>query len=305
MTYQDQSRSERLTAALINHVEGIAQECDATAIFVYADALEGEELHLPPELQEKVYYISKTAAEQQEQQERGKKFLRVPNVKLTRLGQVKIAIFLGLSRGILKKGDVIVSLTGMAASGTLDTLMIMEVGREFEMFSSTGDDGYLPPNVSPEVVERVIDIATELGNEGREGKPVGALFVIGDSERVVSLSRQLIINPFRGYDEHERNVLDPHLEETVKELSTIDGAFIIRGDGVIETCGAFLKTSIQEDQDILPQGLGARHHAAAGMTAVTDSIAITVSESTGTVTVFRGGKIVTEIEKPRKPTLNG
>ena len=47
----------------------------------------------------------------------------------------------------------------------------------------------------------------------------------------------------------------------------------------------------------LPQGLGARHHAAAGITAVTEAIAITVSESTGTVTIFRHGLIVTEIEK--------
>jgi DNA integrity scanning protein DisA with diadenylate cyclase activity len=112
------------------------------------------------------------------------------------------------------------------------------------------------------------------------------------------MSRQLILNPFQGYEEANRNILDPSLKETVKELSTIDGAFILRGDGVIESCGAFLKTTGQKESE-LPQGLGARHHAAAGITAVTDSIAVTVSESTGTVTVFRGGGLITEIEKPR------
>ena len=49
----------------------------------------------------------------------------------------------------------------------------------------------------------------------------------------------------------------------------------------------------------LPRGLGARHHSAAGITSVADCIAVTVSESTGTVTVFRGGQIVTEIERRR------
>lgn len=211
-----------------------------------------------------------------------------------------MAVFLALSQGLVRRGDVIVCLTGISSSGTLDTLIISEVGRESEIFLSADSEAPLPSGLQPQVVERVIDIAAELGSEGREGKPVGALFVVGDAERVVSLSRQLIINPFKGYAEDERNVLDSHLEETIKELSSIDGAFIIDGDGAIVTCGAYLKTSMQDEEGYaLPRGLGARHHAAAGITAVTQSIAITVSESTGTVSVFRNGHIVTEIEKPR------
>ena len=107
----------------------------------------------------------------------------------------------------------------------------------------------------------------------------------------------------RGYAEADRNVLDPRLEETVKELSTIDGAFILHGEGTVNTCGAILKTASQDVFE-LPRGLGARHHAAAAITAVTDSLAITVSESTGTVCVFRGGGMVLEIEKPRTPKVH-
>ena len=297
------STPQRISHALIGSIQDIVEACGATAVFVYADAMSGEELPLPDELKDKIYYISKTPDEQQEQEDRGTAFIRVPNVNLTRLGQVKIAVFLALAKGFVHRGDIIVCLTGMPASGTLDTLIITEVGRESEMFSSMQGDDNLPEGVLQQTVERVIDIATELGSEGREGKPVGALFVVGDAERVISLSRQLILNPFQGYPEHERNILDPALEETVKELCTIDGAFVIRGDGVIETCGAYLKTALQDEEEYaLPQGLGARHHAAAGITAVTNSIAITVSESTGTVTVFRNGHIVTEIEKPRQTT---
>lgn len=293
--------SQRITSALVENVPQIAAACGATAVFVYADAMEGEELPLPPELKDKVFYISKTPSEQEEQEERGTHFIRVPNVSLTRMGQVKIAIFLALSRGIVHRGDVIVCLTGMPASSKLDTLLITEVGTESEMFASPRGEEELPAGVLPQVVERVIDIAVELGSEGREGKPVGTLFVIGDSERVTSMSRQLILNPFQGYPEEKRNVLDPALEETIKELSTIDGAYLVSGEGVIQTCGAYLKTSWQDEPEhALPQGLGARHHAAAGITAVTDSIAVTVSESTGSVTIFRNGHIVTEIDKPRK-----
>jgi len=166
------------------------------------------------------------------------------------------------------------------------------------MYASVDADHVPPSHILPEIVERVIDLASELGKEGREGKPVGALFVVGDADRVLPLTRQMILNPFRGYPEEQRNILDESLEQTVKELSGLDGAFIIRGDGLIETCGAYLKTAGQGEFD-LPRGLGARHHAAAGITSVTDSIAVTVSESTGTVTIFRAGRIITEIEKPR------
>ena len=107
----------------------------------------------------------------------------------------------------------------------------------------------------------------------------------------------MILNPFRGYSEEERNILDSSLERTVKELSAIDGAFVIRGDGVIEAAGAYLRSTATVTG--LPRGLGARHYSAASITASTKATAITISESTGTVTVYRGGKIVIEIEPPR------
>jgi len=287
-----------ITESLLKHVGGIAESCGATAIFVYVGALDGRDLPIPDSLKSKVYYVTKTVAEDKVQQDRGARYLRVPNVPLTRMGQVKIAIFLALSRGIVKHGDKIVFLSGIAASGTLDTIIVTEVGREFEMYATSDDEQGLPEHILPEVVDRVVDLASELGKEGREGKPVGALFVVGDTEHVIPLTRQLILNPFHGYPEEQRNILDHSLEETIKELASLDGAFIVRGDGVIETCGTYLKTTGQEEYE-LPRGLGARHHAAAGITAVTDSIAVTVSESTGTVTIFRRGAIVTEIEKPR------
>jgi len=290
--------AERITASLTRHVGRIAQDCKASAIFVYADALDGRLLALPDGLAEKVYYVTRTAREQKTQEELGTRQLRVPNVPLTRTGQAKMAVFVALSRGIVKPGDVVVCLSGLPGSGGLDTVIVTEVGREFEMFAIQEGDEKQLPDLRPDVLERVLDIASELGSEGREGKPVGALFVVGDSRRVLSLTRQLILNPFRGHPEEERNILSPDIEETVKELSTIDGAFIIRGDGVIETCGAYIKVASQDEYQ-LPQGLGARHQAAAAITSVTQAVAITVSESTGTVTVFRGGRIIVEIEKPR------
>ncbi|MFQ5852224.1 MAG: DNA integrity scanning protein DisA nucleotide-binding domain protein [Candidatus Binatia bacterium] len=296
------SSAGQITSGLIQHIGRIAEDCGANAILVYVDALSQTQLRLPQNLTQRVYYVTKTPHERKEHTREGHKIIQVPNVALTRMGQVKIAVLLGLSRGLLNRDDIIVFLSGLSGSGSLDTIIVIDVGREFEMFLAPHGGEEMAPHILPEVLERVIDIAAELGSEGREGKPIGALFVIGDVGHVLRLSRQLILNPFRGYPEEERNILDPALEETVKELATIDGAFIIRGNGIIESAGAYVKTTGQ-DQFKLPQGLGVRHHAAAAITTVSEAVAVTVSESTGTVTIFRNGRIITEIEKPRSTSL--
>lgn len=286
-----------ITKVLLAQVMDIADRCGATTIFVSGEAL-GSHV-IPPELQNgkhRVLYVVGGEGETEHEEPESEDILRIPDVPLTRMSQVKVAAVLALGRGLIGHGDVVVFLTGQAGSGVLDTLIAMEVDREAELFRFIADAERIPKGVRPEVVARIIDLATELGAEGREGRPVGALFVIGDTERVVEFSRQLILNPFHGYSAEHRNVLDSHMEETVKEFSSIDGAFLVRGDGVMEACGVFLKTSSGGD---LPQGLGTRHHVAAGITAITDSLAVAVSQSTGTVTLFRNGHILTEILRSR------
>jgi len=295
---QANGSARTITQGLLKHVAGIVKSCGATALFVYVDALEGSELELDTLLEAKVFCVTKEPAREKDCRDGCLRCLRVPDVPLTRIGRVKIAVFLALSRGLIEQGDRIVFLSGLAATKTLDTIIVTEVGREYEIFTSGTDLIGASPDILPEVIERIVDITSELGSEGREGRAVGAMFIIGDTDRVVPLTRQLVLNPFKGYPPDERNILDYSLEETVKELATLDGAFIVRGDGVMETCGSYVRTASQEEYE-LPRGLGARHHAAAAITAVTNAIAVTVSESTGSVTIFRGGRIVTEIQKPR------
>jgi diadenylate cyclase len=287
-----------ITLGLLRQVADLVQSCHATAVFIYVDALDSEvEPDLPP-LDARVFYVTKLPIDDREPPNENVRYLRVPNVPLTRTGQVKIAILLALAKGLIQQGERVVFLSGLASVKTLDTIIVTEVGREYEIFAPGTDLNAASPKVLPEVVERVVNIASELGSEGREGRPVGAMFVVGDTDRVLPLTHQLLLNPFKGYPPSERNILDYSLEETVKELAVLDGAFIIRGDGVMETCGTYVRTTSQDEFE-LPRGLGARHYAAAAITGVTDCIAVTVSESTGSVTIFRGGRIVTEIHRPR------
>jgi DNA integrity scanning protein DisA with diadenylate cyclase activity len=222
------------------------------------------------------------------------KVIHLPPVALNRVSQIKLAALLALSKGFLQRGDLILFLSGVQHLGALDTMMIMEVGEEFELFSLK-EAGSFVKSVNPEVFARVVDLAVELAQEGREGKAVGALFVLGDTEKVMKYVDQLVLNPFQGHPEERRNILDPQITESVKEFSAIDGAFVIRSDGVIVTCGAFLRPPIPGEE--LPQGLGARHAVAASVSASTDAVVVTLSESTGSVRIFEGGRMVTEIER--------
>ena len=290
-------RADRVTASLLSHAESVVRDCEADALFVYLDALEDPHVVWPESLRDKVITVTRTADEDRDQEQHHVRHIRVPNVSLSRVGQVKMALLLAMSRGLVEPDDTVVFLAGISGSGSLDTILVTTISREHEMVRVPEDDTAPPLPVDPLVLERVIGIAVNLGSEGREGRPVGALFVLGDAERVLSLTRQIILNPVSGYPESRRNILDPALHETIREFASMDGAFVIRGDGVLMSAGTYLMTSAHAGEE-LPKGLGARHHAAAGITAVSNAVAVAVSQSTGTVSVFRGGRLLTSIERP-------
>jgi diadenylate cyclase len=223
------------------------------------------------------------------------KIFRIPDVTLGRTNQIKMAIIHALSKNLVQKGDKWVCLSGIPQSKVLDNLLILEFGKEFEIISSS-ELPVLSEIVMPEVFDTLLTLALKLSAEAKEGrKTVGTIFVMGKHEEVLKYSHPMVINPFQGYPEGERNILDHRLIETVKEFSSIDGAFVLREDGVILAAGRHLDASGDTIQ--IPLGLGSRHRAAAGITSLTDALAIVVSEETGSVRIFHHGKIFMEIEK--------
>jgi diadenylate cyclase len=224
-----------------------------------------------------------------------KKVLRIPDVPVGRINQIKMAILQGLAKGLFKEGDKWVCLSGIPQSKVLDNLLILELGVKFEIITSS-DLPVLSEIVLPEVFNTILTLALDLSTEGKEGrKPVGTIFVLGRHEEVLKFSHPMVINPFQGYPEEDRNILDPRLKETLKEFSSIDGAFIVREDGVILAAGRHLDAAAENIE--IPLGLGSRHRAAAGITSLTGALAIVVSEGTGGVRIFHHGKIFMEIEK--------
>ena len=275
----------------------VAKATGADALFVFADVCEkAEQLKVGPGESYKI--IAVTQKMDTDEQARGKSryIVRLPDVNLTRMGLVKMATVIGFSQGALLAGERFVFVTGVGRA-QLDTIVLMTVGQEFELLQ-TVDQPTLTEHIRRAVFHRVLNLATSLAAEGREGKPVGALFVVGDSQEVTKASQQMILNPFHGYPERQRQILSDDIAETIREYSALDGAFVIKGNGVVVSAGTCLRPGVAGDD--LPRGLGARHAAAAGITASTKSIALTVSESTGTVRIWRGGKLITEIERAQR-----
>ena len=142
-------------------------------------------------------------------------------------------------------------------------------------------------------LEEVVQLAVEIAREGREGRKIGTLFVVGDTAAVLERSRPLLLDPLYGHPEELLHVSRPDLRETVKELAQLDGAFVVRGDGVFLSGARYIDVDLSTPQNFLP-GLGTRHVAAASITATTNAIAVVVSQSS-VVRVFAEGEVRAEI----------
>jgi diadenylate cyclase len=289
---------ETVARQIVRHAQQLAREVGARAVVIYADAMTGDD-ELSRVVQAIAFptiLVTRSRAEAPSPCSGSPVRVRVPDVQMSRAGQIRTAVLVCLARGVLQKGDRVICLSGVDRSGALDTLFALDLGDDLELFSLF-ESQVFGGDLAPEVFERVLTLATQLAAEGREGRPVGALFVLGDSERVLGQSRGLVLNPFQGHPESQRNVLDPALEETLKEFSALDGAFIVRGDGVVLTAGSHLMP-FPAAPTRLASGLGTRHGAAAGISASTDAVAICISQSTGAVSVYKTGHLVTDIQRP-------
>ena len=144
----------------------------------------------------------------------------------------------------------------------------------------------------PKVLEQTIQLAVEIAREGREGRKIGTIFVLGDEEAVLRESRPLILDPLQGHPPEVKKIFDFNMRETTKELAQLDGAFVISADGTILSAARHLNA---DSADIsLPLGLGSRHVASAAITLSTRAVAVVVSTSS-VVRVFARGQIVAEI----------
>jgi len=107
---------------------------------------------------------------------------------------------------VIEDGDELACATSVFGDG-IDTVSRVRADVE----NHTGIyDIFAKSRADPEVVKAVLELAIELGQKGQKGKPVGALFIVGDAGKVMNKSRPLSYNPFEKSHVH---VGDPIVNE--------------------------------------------------------------------------------------------
>jgi diadenylate cyclase len=226
--------------------------------------------------------------------------IALPVYDMTRAEKFKIAVVSAIAKGMFKQGEVVLGLLGRRSTSYPDTMLVVTIGSaDSDSAVDTGFGVVGEERIPSAVLEQLIDLAVGIAVDGWEGHPLGTLLVVGDTAAVMEKSKQLTLNPFQGYSEAEKNILDPEVRNAIRNFAVLDGAFVIREDGVVLAAGRYLRF----DEGIefkVPLGLGARHVAAAGISQDTEAVAIVVSETTGEVRVFQKGLCMLHINPQQR-----
>ena len=178
-----------------------------------------------------------------------------------------------------------------------DTVSVIHLNERLGKLTAR-DLRQLETKVPLDTLKLVVDLAVDIGREGREGKPVGTMLIVGDHRHVLQQSRPACFDLVKGYPRRERNLADPWVRECMKEIAQLDGAIIIASDGTVEATSRLINTG--GGDLMLTTGLGARHYAGAAISKNTQAISVVVSESSGTVRLFQNGEVVLRIEPFRR-----
>jgi diadenylate cyclase len=221
--------------------------------------------------------------------------------------RLSLAVLGAVRADLLQQGDdVIVLYNGIEVSPdapeSVDSISVVHLGEHLEQLRSR-DLARLETQVPLETLHAVTKLALAIGREGREGHPVGTMFVVGDTRKVLTMCTPLNFNPFRGYSHAERDIKHRAVREQIKDLAQLEGAFIIRREGIAVAACMHIEATTGGIK--LSKGLGTRHVAAAAISKHTKAIAVCVSQSSGTVRLFQDGEQVLHIEPFKRPLTFG
>ena len=244
-------------------------------------------------LKKKLVYATSEHHIAQELESAGYQTVVLPGLTAGRMDRLKAALVGAISAGFLKKGDEVLCAITRECGSAIETVMHLSADEETAGEHSSLIVSALRQPKNAQLLEVIVSLCLRIGQEGYEGRALGALIVIGDSTSVMEKSHPLTLNPFQGYSEAERNLFDAHVRDAIRTFATLDGAFVVRDDGVVLAAGRHIR--VIETQTDVPLGLGARHAAAAAISRETEALAVAVSQSSGEVRVFRNGEIILHI----------
>lgn len=249
-----------------------------------------------------VVLASDTEAHLEGAEEHGFSTVVVNLTSATFFEKLNQALLDGVAEGLLSSGsDVVAIYSAFEQQGgeVINSISLLRLDERLGRLSAR-DLRRLKTQVPLETLKLVVDLAVEIGREGREGKLVGTMLVVGDHRKVLEHSRPIGFDPVKGYKQAERNLRDPSVREAIKEAAQLDGAFVISSAGVVVAGCQLLETG-GTGSITLSKGLGTRHWAGAAISKKTKAIAVVVSESNGSVRIFQSGEVMLRIEPGMGP----
>ena len=188
--------------------------------------------------------------------------------------------------------DVIAVYSGFEA-GQMDSISLIHLDEHLKRLT-VRDLRQLETRVPLDTLKLVVDLAVDIGREGREGKPVGTMFIVGASRAVLDRCHPISFDPVKGYKKNERSLSDRRVREAIKEIAQMDGAFVVGPDGTVLAAAQYVDAPAEGIT--MSKGLGTRHWSAAAISRLTKAVAVTVSESNGTVRIFENGDVILRVE---------
>ena len=207
------------------------------------------------------------------------------------------ALLESVADDILVPGAEVIAVYSGFEAGKIDSISYIHLDEHLGRLTAR-DLRQLETSVPLDTLRTVVDLAVEIGREGREGKPVGTIFIIGDTRKVLTFCHPAGFDPVRGHKRGERSLHDPRTREAVKEIAQLDGAILVTADGTVERACQIVDAS--HANLTLSKGLGTRHWAGAAISRVTNAISVVVSETNGTVRLFINGEVMLRIEPFRR-----
>ncbi len=207
------------------------------------------------------------------------------------------ALLEAVADDILVPGAEVIAIYSGFEAGKIDSVSYIHLEEHLGKLTAR-DLRQLETSVPLDTLKTVVDLAVEIGRGGREGKPVGTLFIIGDTRKVLQFCHPAGFDPVRGYKRAERDLCDARIREAVKEIVQLDGAIVVSADGKVERACQIVDAS--HANLTLSKGLGTRHWAGAAISRVTKAISVVVSETNGTVRLFINGEVMLRIEPFRR-----
>lgn len=287
----------RQFAKFFDHAAQIGQTVEADAILIVLDAPTEWSKLKDKQVETKILITSDSEEAIQGAQEAGFETVLVNMPDAPVFDKLAQALLEAVADDILVPGAEVIAVYSGFEAGKIDSVSYIHLDEHLGRLTAR-DLRQLETSVPLDTLKTVVDLAVDIGREGREGKPVGTLFVVGDTRKVLQYCHPAGFDPVRGHKRAERDLHDPRIREAVKEIAQLDGAIIVTSDGTVERACQIVDAT--HANLTLSKGLGTRHWAAAAISRVTNAISVVVSESNGTVRLFINGEVMLRVEPFRR-----